>query len=54
MSFPMAERVCEHEVVLLDESAFRADRRGVDDFISALKKIQKYPGTRLVCPLRGR
>ena len=41
MSFPEAERACEHEAVTLDESTFRAGPEGVDDVISALKKIQK-------------
>jgi len=41
MSFPVAERACEHEAVWLDESIFRAGRHGVEDAIAALKKIQK-------------
>jgi hypothetical protein len=41
MSFPVAERACEHEAVWLDESAFRAGPQGVDDVVAALKKIQK-------------
>ncbi len=41
MSLPVAERACEHEAVWLDESVFRAGRRGVDDAVAALKKIQK-------------
>jgi dTDP-4-amino-4,6-dideoxygalactose transaminase len=41
MSFPVAERACEHEAVWLDESIFRAGPQGVDDAVSALKKIQK-------------
>jgi L-glutamine:2-deoxy-scyllo-inosose/3-amino-2,3-dideoxy-scyllo-inosose aminotransferase len=41
MSFPEAERACEHEAVTLDEATFRAGRKGVDDMVAALKKIQK-------------
>jgi hypothetical protein len=40
MSFPEAERACEHEAVWLDEAIFRAGRQGVDDAVAALKKIQ--------------
>jgi dTDP-4-amino-4,6-dideoxygalactose transaminase len=41
MSFPVAERACEHEAVWLDEAIFRSERHGVDDAVAALKKIQK-------------
>lgn len=41
MSFPVAERACEHEAVWMDESIFRAGRQGVDEAVAALKKIQK-------------
>jgi hypothetical protein len=41
MSFPEAERACEHEAVTLDEATFRAGPQGVDDVVAALKKIQK-------------
>jgi L-glutamine:2-deoxy-scyllo-inosose/3-amino-2,3-dideoxy-scyllo-inosose aminotransferase len=40
MSFPVAERACEHEAVWLDESIFRAGLQGVDDVVAALKKVQ--------------
>jgi dTDP-4-amino-4,6-dideoxygalactose transaminase len=40
MSFPVAERACEHEAVWLDESIFRAGPQGVDDVVAALKKIR--------------
>jgi dTDP-4-amino-4,6-dideoxygalactose transaminase len=40
MSFPEAERACEHEAVWLDESVFRAGRKGVDDAVNAIRKIQ--------------
>lgn len=40
-SLPEAERAGERESVWLDESVFRDGRRGVDDFISALKKVQE-------------
>jgi dTDP-4-amino-4,6-dideoxygalactose transaminase len=41
MSFPVAERACEHEAVWLDEAIFRCGRQGVDEAVAALKKIQK-------------
>ena len=41
MSFPAAERACEHEAVWLDEAVFRDGHQGVDDAVAALKKIQK-------------
>ena len=41
MSFPVAERACEHEAVWLEESVFRASPKGVDDVVAALKKIQR-------------
>jgi dTDP-4-amino-4,6-dideoxygalactose transaminase len=43
MSFPIAERACEHEAVWLDESIFRAGDEGVDDVIQALHKLLNYP-----------
>jgi hypothetical protein len=39
MSFPEAERACEHEAISLDEATFRAGRQGVDDVVTALKKV---------------
>jgi hypothetical protein len=41
MNLPEATRACEHEAVWLDESIFRAGTKGVDDAITAIKKIQK-------------
>jgi dTDP-4-amino-4,6-dideoxygalactose transaminase len=41
MSFPVAERACEHEAVWLDEAIFRSGRKGVDDAVAAIKKIQR-------------
>jgi dTDP-4-amino-4,6-dideoxygalactose transaminase len=41
MSFPVAEQACEHEAVWLDESIFRSGRKGVDDAVAAIKKIQR-------------
>lgn len=40
MKLPAAERACEHEAVWLDESVFRAGHKGVDDVVTAIKKIQ--------------
>lgn len=44
MSFPVAERACEHEAVWLDEAIFRAGRQGVEDAVAALLKIQRNAG----------
>ncbi|HNE02890.1 MAG TPA: DegT/DnrJ/EryC1/StrS family aminotransferase, partial [Anaerolineales bacterium] len=44
MELPEATRACEHEAVWLDESAFRAGTKGVDDVVSAIKKIQRNAG----------
>lgn len=44
MQLPEAERACEHEAVWIDEAVFRAGRKGVDDAVSALKKIQAHAG----------
>ena len=38
---PEAERGGERESVWLDESVFRAGRKGVDDFVTALRKVQE-------------
>jgi dTDP-4-amino-4,6-dideoxygalactose transaminase len=43
MHFPQAERACEHEAVWLDEAVFRCGRKGVDDAVAAIKKIQRNP-----------
>jgi dTDP-4-amino-4,6-dideoxygalactose transaminase len=42
MNLPEATRACEHEAVWFDESIFRTDMQGVDDAVSALKKIQGH------------
>jgi len=41
MDLPEATRACEHEAVWLDEAIFRAGPKGVDDAVTAIKKIQK-------------
>jgi L-glutamine:2-deoxy-scyllo-inosose/3-amino-2,3-dideoxy-scyllo-inosose aminotransferase len=41
MDLPEATRACEHEAVWLDEAIFRAGPKGVDDAVSAIKKIQE-------------
>ena len=41
MQLPEAERACEHEAVWLDEAIFRAGKKGVDDAVAAIKKIQR-------------
>lgn len=40
MNLPQATRACEHEAVWLDEAVFRCGRKGVDDAVAAIKKIQ--------------
>ena len=40
MNLPVATRACEHEAVWFDESVFRDGRRGVEDAVAALRKIQ--------------
>jgi hypothetical protein len=40
MDLPEATRACEHEAVWLDEAVFRAGRQGVDDAVTAIRKIQ--------------
>jgi dTDP-4-amino-4,6-dideoxygalactose transaminase len=42
MSFPVAERLALHQTVYLDENVFRAGRRGVEDAVEALAKIQRH------------
>ena len=44
MALPAAERACEHEAVWLDEAIFRAGRKGVDDAVKAISKIQANAG----------
>jgi dTDP-4-amino-4,6-dideoxygalactose transaminase len=39
IQLPAAERAAEQESVWLDEAVFRDGQRGVDDFVSALKKV---------------
>ena len=41
MNYPEATRACEHEAVWLDEAVFRAGPMGVDDAVSAIRKIQE-------------
>jgi dTDP-4-amino-4,6-dideoxygalactose transaminase len=41
MVLPEAIRACEHEAVWLDEAVFRAGPKGVDDAVTAIKKIQE-------------
>jgi hypothetical protein len=42
MSFPVAEAAGLRESVYIDENVFRSDRRGVEDAVAALAKIQRY------------
>jgi dTDP-4-amino-4,6-dideoxygalactose transaminase len=42
MHLPEATRACEQEAVWLDESVFRAGRKGIDDAVEAIRKIQKF------------
>ena len=41
MDLPEATQACEHEAIVLGESIFRSGAKGVDDFITALQKVQK-------------
>jgi dTDP-4-amino-4,6-dideoxygalactose transaminase len=42
MHLPQAELAAEHEAVWLEEATFRAGPKGVDDVVSAVRKIQAY------------
>jgi dTDP-4-amino-4,6-dideoxygalactose transaminase len=42
MSFPVAEEAALRRTVYLDESTFRAGRRGIDDAVEALAKVQRH------------
>jgi hypothetical protein len=44
MSFPVAEETALRQTVYLDESVFRAGRRGVEDAVEALAKVQRHAG----------
>jgi dTDP-4-amino-4,6-dideoxygalactose transaminase len=53
MQLPEAERACEREAVWLDESIFRGGKKGVDDAVDALKKIQaQFSQTDILTKLR--
>ena len=41
MKLPEAELACEHEAVWLGEAIFRAGPKGVDDVVTAIRKIQR-------------
>jgi hypothetical protein len=41
MSFQVAERICRNEAVWLDHTALRANRKGIDDVVEALAKVQQ-------------
>ena len=44
MSFPVAEEAALRRTVYLDEKVFRAGRRGVEDAVEALAKVQRHAG----------
>jgi dTDP-4-amino-4,6-dideoxygalactose transaminase len=44
MSLPVAEAAGERQAVYLNENVFRAGRRGVEDVITALAKVQEHAG----------
>jgi dTDP-4-amino-4,6-dideoxygalactose transaminase len=44
MSFPVAEDAALRRTVYLDENVFRAGRRGVEDAVEALAKVQRHAG----------
>ncbi|MDX6535115.1 MAG: hypothetical protein QOF68_2859 [Gaiellales bacterium] len=41
-SFPVAESAAEREAVYLNENVFRAGRRGVEDVVEAVAKVQQH------------
>jgi dTDP-4-amino-4,6-dideoxygalactose transaminase len=41
-SFPVAEEAGERRAVYLDECIFRSDRRGVEDAVEAIAKVQQH------------
>ena len=51
MSFPVAERLALRQTVYLDENVFRAARRGVEDAVEALAKVQRHAAE--LAPGRG-
>jgi dTDP-4-amino-4,6-dideoxygalactose transaminase len=44
MSFPVAEDAGLRRTVYLDENVFRAGRRGIEDAVEALAKVQRHAG----------
>jgi len=42
MYFATAERLSQHEAIWLGEALFRAGKQGVDDVVTALKKVQMH------------
>ena len=44
MSFPVADRAGADQSVYLLENVFRAGRRGVDDAVEAMAKVQRLAG----------
>jgi len=42
MSFPVAESAGEREALYLNENVFRAGRRGVEDAVTAIAKVQQH------------
>jgi hypothetical protein len=42
MSFPVAETAGLRESIYLQENAFRAGRKGIDDIIETMAKVQKH------------
>ncbi len=41
LRFPEAERACEQAAIWLDESVFRAGKKGIDDAIASILKVQQ-------------
>ena len=42
MSFPVAEEAGLRRTVYLDENVFRPGRRGIEDAVEALAKVQRH------------
>jgi dTDP-4-amino-4,6-dideoxygalactose transaminase len=50
MHFPVAEAAAERESVYLDENVFRAGRRGIQDAVTAIAKVQEHAHERAAAP----
>jgi|1186.fasta_scaffold06212_2 dTDP-4-amino-4,6-dideoxygalactose transaminase len=51
MSFPVAESAGERESLYLNENVFRAGRRGIEDVVEALAKVQQHADELVPAPV---